>query len=197
MGVTKRIAEKIILTLDKCQKTTNFSLVRFGNVLSSRGSVVHTFNEQIKNGKPITITHPEMTRFFMSIPEASRLVIKACSIDKGKIFVLDMGKPVKILELAKNMIRLHGIDEDKIPIIFTRPREGEKLFEELTNKEENLSESDYKKLLILNENYLTFDENQLLKMVEEFKETADSYDKAKIKELLKKYVKEYKTGNEQ
>ena len=110
MGVTKRIAEKIILTLDKCQKTTNFSLVRFGNVLSSRGSVVHTFNEQIKNGKPITITHPEMTRFFMSIPEASRLVIKACSIDKGKIFVLDMGKPVKILELAKNMIRLHGID---------------------------------------------------------------------------------------
>ena len=131
MGATKRIAEMIVTSLNEAD-CTKFSAVRFGNVLGSRGSVIPLFKEQIANGGPVTVTDFRMTRFFMTIPEASRLVIQSGSLAKGgEIFILDMGEPVQILELAKNMIRLSGYSEDDISIIETGIRPGEKLYEEL------------------------------------------------------------------
>ncbi|MBD7984590.1 polysaccharide biosynthesis protein [Sporosarcina sp. Sa2YVA2] len=162
MGATKRFAEMIIQNLAKTSET-KFAAVRFGNVLGSRGSVVPLFKQQIARGGPITITDPEMTRYFMTIPEASKLVIQAGTLASGgEVFVLDMGEPVKILDLAMNLIRLSGYTEDEIEIKFSGIRPGEKLYEELLNENERQSDYVYPKIYIGKATPITKTEQQFV-----------------------------------
>jgi FlaA1/EpsC-like NDP-sugar epimerase len=148
MGTTKRMAEMVCQGLQK-KSGTGFVIVRFGNVLGSNGSVIPKFREQLAKGGPITVTHPEITRFFMSIPEAAQLVMQAGCMGKGgEIFVLDMGEPVKIVDLAKDLIRLSGFSEDDIKIEFTGLRPGEKLYEELLADDESTLPTPHPKLRI-------------------------------------------------
>ena len=138
MGASKRVCEMIVQAKDKISKT-NFFSVRFGNVLGSNGSVIPRFRDQIAKGGPVTVTHPDIIRYFMTIPEACRLVLEAGTMGKGgEIFIFDMGEPVKIADLAKRMIELSGLQVDKdIEIKYTGLRPGEKLYEELLSNKEN------------------------------------------------------------
>ncbi|KYH13855.1 polysaccharide biosynthesis protein [Staphylococcus kloosii] len=163
MGATKRIAEMIIQSLNDENTKTRFVTVRFGNVLGSRGSVIPLFKKQIEAGGPVTVTHPEMTRYFMTIPEASRLVLQAGALAQGgEVFVLDMGKPVKIVDLAKNLIRLSGKAEEDIDIEFSGVRPGEKLFEELLNESEIHPEQVYEKIYRGKVDEMPYDKVQLV-----------------------------------
>ncbi len=147
MGATKRVAEQIVQQIAE-QQGKNFVAVRFGNVLGSRGSVVPTFLRQIREGGPITITHPEMRRYFMTIPEAVQLVLQAGALGQGgEVFVLDMGEPLKIVDLANDLIRLSGLEVGDIEIRFSGTRPGEKLYEELFFNSENAAPTSHPKVL--------------------------------------------------
>jgi FlaA1/EpsC-like NDP-sugar epimerase len=180
MGATKKLAEMIIQNMDR-KSMTKFVAVRFGNVLGSRGSVIPLFKNQIQKGGPITVTDPEMVRYFMTIPEASRLVIQAGALAKGgEIFVLDMGDPVKIVDLAKNLIKLSGHSIEEIGIEFTGKRPGEKLFEELLKADEVHEDQVYPKIYIGKTAELYIDE------IEEIISTYSSLDRGKLRERLLK-----------
>ena len=149
MGATKRLAEMICQGLQESAADTAMIVVRFGNVLGSAGSVIPKFQEQVARGGPVTVTHPDVTRYFMSIPEASQLVLQAAAMgESGRIYVLDMGKPIRIAELARDIIRLSGFTEETVRIEYTGLRPGEKLFEEVIDAEERLIETPHPKLQI-------------------------------------------------
>ena len=190
MGATKRICEMIIQYYDKHSKT-EFVAVRFGNVLGSNGSVIPIFRKQIENGGPITVTHPDIIRYFMTIPEAVSLVLQAgIYAQGGEIFVLDMGEPVRILNLAENMVRLSGLVPYKdINIVFTGLRPGEKIFEELLMDEEGIAETPNKQIFIGKP--IEMDETKFINQLENLKNVMDdeSYD---IHSLLMKIVPTYR-----
>ena len=149
MGASKRLAEMVCQALQNSQTSTRFEIVRFGNVLGSTGSVIPRFQAQIRRGGPVTVTHPGITRYFMSIPEATQLVLQAAAMGEGgEIFVLDMGKPIRIADLAKQMIRLSGQSEEQIPIVYTGLRPGEKLYEELLADDEQTRSTHHPKVRI-------------------------------------------------
>jgi len=189
MGATKRICEMIIQTFNR-HYDTEFVAVRFGNVLGSNGSVIPLFRKQIEAGGPVTVTHPDIIRYFMTIQEAVSLVLQAGAYAKGgEIFVLDMGEPVKILDLAKNLIRLSGykVDED-IKIVFTGLRPGEKLYEELLMNEEGMTDTANK--LIHIGKPIEIDEMTFFRQLRDLKQTANHED-ARIKEVVREIVPTY------
>jgi FlaA1/EpsC-like NDP-sugar epimerase len=188
MGATKRLAEMICQGLQQ-KDATRFVIVRFGNVLASSGSVIPKFRTQIAAGGPVTVTHPDITRYFMSIPEAAQLVMQAGLMGKGgEIFVLDMGEPVKIVDLARDMIKLSGFQENEIDIKFTGLRPGEKLYEELIADGEHSIPTKHKKVRVAKAR--KFDTSLLIDLLAWVK-SSDHFDENMLKKNLSHWVKEY------
>ena len=194
MGSSKRIAEMYIQDLNKTSKT-HFVTVRFGNVLGSDGSVVPIFKRQIAEGGPVTVTHPRMKRYFMTIPEASQLVLQATTMGKGgEIFVLDMGEPVKIVDLAKELITLSGFRPgEDIEITFTNPRPGEKLFEELSIEGEDMQRTRHPKISIWKN--IPMDRDKLHAGINELVTVAQTQNHNEIVQKIKELVPEYTGSN--
>ena len=190
MGASKRFCEMIIQAFDKISNT-EYVAVRFGNVLGSNGSVIPIFKKQIAHGGPVTVTHPEINRFFMTIPEASQLVIQAGAMASGgEIFVLDMGKPVKIVDLARDLIKLSGLEPDKdVKIEYTGLRPGEKLYEELLMDEIALTSTEHKKIFV--EKPMNIDMNFINESIDEFINVLNGGDTEKIFEVMQRKVPTY------
>jgi FlaA1/EpsC-like NDP-sugar epimerase len=202
MGASKRIAEIYVQSLfrklhAKDENCTKFITTRFGNVLGSNGSVIPYFRKQIAAGGPVTVTHPNIIRYFMTIPEACCLVMEASTLGNGgEIFVFDMGKPVKILDLARNMIRLAGYTPDKeIQIVFTGLRPGEKLYEELLNQKETTLPTTNEKIMVARVREFDFDE--VSKMIDDLIDTTTTSSTAgnkafttvkKMKEIVPEFI---------
>ena len=197
MGASKRLAELVCQALSQTDSQTCISMVRFGNVLGSSGSVVPLFTKQIEQGKPITVTHPDVTRYFMTIPEAANLVIQAGAMASGgEVFVLDMGEPVKIVDLAQRMIHLSGFDikdaahpEGDIEVIFTGLRDGEKLYEELIIGEDNVESTDHPLIMQALEHRFPLDE--LESVLFELTEKQKQFDVPWLKQQFKQFVAGY------
>ena len=191
MGASKRVAEIYIQSLNEISET-QFITTRFGNVLGSAGSVIPRFKKQIENGMPVTVTDENITRFFMTIPEACQLVLEACKMGHGgEIFIFDMGKPVKIAELAKKMIRLSGLEPEKdIKIQYTGLRPGEKLFEELLNNQENTVATHHPKIVIAKVRKYKFDQiaNDIENLTNLFKTQNNIALVSKMKEIVPEYI---------
>lgn len=193
MGASKRVAE-IFCQNFNARATTSFITVRFGNVLGSAGSVVPLFKDQLKKGGPLTVTHPDMTRYFMTIPEACQLIMQSSVMGKGgEIFVLDMGEPVNITYLAEQMIRLSGKEPGRdVEVVYTGLRPGEKLYEELFHESENLSSTRHEKVLLAN--YREVDWKFMSKNLDEIASKCSLYDEEGIYELVKTFVPEMKSS---
>jgi FlaA1/EpsC-like NDP-sugar epimerase len=198
MGASKRITE--LLVQSYIGNETRMMAVRFGNVVGSAGSVVPLFRKQIARGGPVTVTHPEVTRYFMTIPEATQLILQAGAIGEGgEVLILEMGTPVKIADMARDLIRLSGKEPDKdIEIVFTGLRAGEKLYEELFAEDEEIVSTGHEKILVLkpdgswngHDNQEAF-RHWLRQGLEELEKLADEQDAPGIKQKLKELVPEY------
>jgi len=201
MGASKRLAELVCQALSQTDSQTCISMVRFGNVLGSSGSVVPLFTKQIEQGKPITVTHPDVTRYFMTIPEAANLVIQAGAMASGgEVFVLDMGEPVKIVDLAHRMIHLSGFDikdaahpDGDIEVIFTGLRDGEKLYEELIIGEDNVESTDHPLIMQALEHHFPLD--KLESVLFELTEKQKQFDVPWLKQQFKQFVAGYQEGS--
>jgi FlaA1/EpsC-like NDP-sugar epimerase len=196
MGASKRLAEMSLQAMADANPSTRFSMVRFGNVLGSSGSVVPRFRQQIRDGGPITLTHPDITRYFMTIPEAAQLVIQAGAMAKGgEVFVLDMGTPVRILDLARRMVELSGLvlrnadePEGDIAIEITGLRPGEKLYEELLIGD-NPHPTSHPRIMMANEEYLPWPDMQ--RKLERLESVLNANDVGAIREQLQQLVNGY------
>jgi len=193
LGASKRVAEQIVQWASRRARAGQvFVSVRFGNVLGSRGSVIPLFKEQIRLGGPVTVTHPEMTRYFMTIPEASQLVLQAGAFGRnGEIYILDMGEPVKIVDLARDLIRLSGFEPEKdIPIVFTGIRPGEKLHEELFLDPKQVDRTRHNKIFVVHDS-IPIDEDQFASALQELYRASEKRDKHAIQRALKALVPSY------
>jgi FlaA1/EpsC-like NDP-sugar epimerase len=195
MGASKRIAELLTQCYNEHSDTTRFMSVRFGNVIGSSGSVVPLFKRQVEKGGPVTVTHPEVTRYFMTIPEAAQLILQTGSMGEGgEIFVLDMGSPVKILDLARDLIRLSGFEPDEdIEIKFIGLRPGEKLYEELITEGEGIFPTGHEKISVLRK--APCDLNWLKAKIDELTVLAGRQDAVGIKRKFKEILPEYEPYN--
>ena len=192
MGASKRIAEMYVQSLNHMpDNTSRFVTTRFGNVLGSNGSVIPLFKKQIENGGPVTVTHPDITRYFMTIPEACQLVLEAGAMGKGgEIFVFDMGRSIRIADLAHRMIRLSGLEPDTdIPIVYTGLRPGEKLYEELLAKAETTIPTHHPKILVAT--VQPPEHREIAECISTLMRLFKAQDNTAIIEILKEHIPEY------